>query len=608
MDYTGFILLLLIFVRIISFIGSSTIFTIKGVSNIVKLGLGFLLSFIVFNFVKYDPKMIPGSLVSLIASAAGECLLGMILGFTTSLVFYGIQTAGQYMDIQVGFSMASVYDSMSSTSITLLGNLTKLMGICIFFLINGHHALIQSILKSFDIVPVGGLNLTTGILQYIISLIIQIFGLSLKIAAPVLITIFLTDFTMGLISRTVPQLNLLMLGLPIKLLAGLLVLSAALPWIVHECVIAFQQIPKNINKLFGLFPLAIFFASGEKTEEPTQKKLEDARKKGQAAKSREFVSAITMMGILLAVISFGGISLNAIENFLSRSLETAGSIYLSQGTLLYMFINYALEFAKITLPLFLTVVIFGILGNVAQTGFIHSNEAIKPRFDRINPINGFKRMFSSATLMELLKSIANILILGYVLISYIVGQVPSIVSSSDMSVNSLILIPAGLAKSELIKTAMVVCVIGGIDLIYQKLSFKKEMMMTKQEVKEEYKEMEGDPQIKSRIRRKQREIASRRMMHEVPKATVVITNPTHIAVALRYEKKKDAAPIVVAKGVDQIAERIKQIARDNNVPVIENKPVARMLYKKVDIDETIPVEMYQAVAEILAVVYSIKRK
>lgn len=608
MNYTGFILLLLVFVRIISFIGSSTIFSIKGVPGIAKVGLGFVLSLLIFNLVKYDPKIISGSLISLLASGASECLFGLILGFTTSLIFYGIQAGGQFMDIQVGFSMASEFDSMSSTNVTLIGNLTNFVGICIFFIINGHHVLIQCIIKSFDIVQVGGLSLNGNIFQYIISLILQLFGLSLRIAAPVLITVFLTDFTMGLISRTVPQLNLLMLGLPVKMLGGLLVLSAAMPWIVHECIAAFQQIPKNINSLFGLFPLVIFFASGEKTEEPTQKKLEDTRKKGQTAKSREFVSAVTLIGIIFVAASLGGAALNEIENFLSRDLSSAGSIYLNQDSLKDIFMYYILEFAKITLPLFLTVVVLGILANLAQTGFMHSMEPIKPKFERINPINGFKRMFSSGALIELLKSIGNIAVVGYIAVTYIISQLQRIVSSSDGGVNSLLSIPAGIAKTELIRVAVAVCVIGALDFIYQKYSFKKEMMMTKQEVKEELKQTEGDPQIKSRLRRKQREIANRRMMHEVPKATVVITNPTHIAVALIYERKKDAAPKVVAKGVDEIAQRIKQVARDNNVPIIENKPVARMLYQKVEIDEAIPVEMYQVVAEILAVVYSIKRK
>lgn len=608
MDYTGFILLLLIFVRIISFIGSSTIFSIKGVPNITKVGLGFVLSLLVFSFVKYNPKMIPSSLISLIALCAGECLFGLIIGFTTSLIFWGIQSAGQYMDIQIGFSMASEFGSVDSTNVTLIGNLAKLMAICIFFIINGHHVLIQCIIKSFDIVQVGDLNLNGNILQHIISLIIQTFGLSVRIAAPVLITIFLTDFTMGLISRTVPQLNLLMLGLPIKMLAGLLVLSAAVPWIVHECIVAFQQIPKNINNLFGFFPLVIFFAAGEKTEEPTPKKIVDTRKKGQAGKSREFVSAITLIGIILAVVSLGGVGLNEIENFLCRGLNSAGSIYLSQGSLKYIFTYYILEFAKITLPLFLIVVVFGILANLAQTGFIHSTEPIKPKFERINPVSGFKRMFSSGALVELLKSVGNIAIVGYIAVSYIISQLPEIVSSCDGGADSLLSTPAGIAKSELTRVAVAVCVIGVLDFMYQKYSFRKEMRMTKQEVKEEFKETEGDPLVKSRLRRKQRELASRRMMQEVPKATVVITNPTHIAVALRYERKKDTAPEVVAKGIDEIAQRIKQIARDNNVPIIENKPVARMLYRKVEIDESIPVEMYQVVAEILAVVYSKKRK
>lgn len=609
MDYTEFVFFLLVFVRIVSFIGSSTVFSLKGMPNIAKVGLALMLAFLTVNAIKYDPQLLPASSLSLAAGCAGECFFGLMLGFATSLVFHAMQMAGQYMDLQVGFSMASEYDSMNYTNVTLIGNLAKLMGICIFFAINGHHALIRCIIKSFEVVPVGRVNPTGGVFKYIISMILQIFGLSVKIAAPVVITIFLTDFTIGLISRTVPQLNVLMLGIPVKLLVGLLVLGASLPWIVHTCVIAFQQLSKNIGNFFKVFPAVIFFAAAdEKTEEPTEKKLEDARKKGQAAKSREFVSAVTLFGVIFVVTLFGKSALSEIENFLSGCVDSAGRICVNYRGLWNILVGSIIEFFKIMLPMFLVVVIFGIIANVAQTGFLHSSDPIKPRAERINPLSGFKRIFSLQTLMELLKSIIKISTLVYILVSYVKSQLPRIALSSDRGLNSLMSLPADIAKTELVRTAIFAGILGAVDFYFQRFSYNREMRMTKEEVKEEYKETEGNPETKSRIKKKQREIANRRMMHRVPEATVVITNPTHIAVALKYDREKDAAPVVVAKGVDEIAQRIKRIARDNDVPIIENKPVARMLYKKVDIEEAIPVEMYQVVAEILAMVYSIKRK
>jgi flagellar biosynthetic protein FliR/FlhB len=281
---------------------------------------------------------------------------------------------------------------------------------------------------------------------------------------------------------------------------------------------------------------------------------------------------------------------------------------MGEGQLTNVFTYSVLEFVKITIPVFAVVIVLGVMGNLVQTGFIHSSEPLKPKFSRMNPIEGFKRMFSGKAVMELLKSIANIAIVGYIAYSFVSGQIFRILNISDMGVTSLLAIPRDIIQTELMQVAIVICVIGIIDLIYQKRAYKKELRMTKQEIKEEFKQMEGDPKIKSAIRQRQRQMAQRRMMHEVPKATVVITNPTHLAIALKYHQGKDSSPIVVAKGADLVAKRIKQVAGENNVPIIENKPVARMLYEKVEIDQVIPVELYQAVAEILAVVYSLKKK
>jgi flagellar biosynthetic protein FliR/FlhB len=234
-------------------------------------------------------------------------------------------------------------------------------------------------------------------------------------------------------------------------------------------------------------------------------------------------------------------------------------------------------------------------------------ESLKPKFEKIYPLEGAKRFFSKRTLVELLKSMVKIGLISYISFSFVSTKVNDILKTCDMSPKGIFPFVKSITDSQLTRLVLFMFVVGIIDFIFQKRQFKKDMRMTKQEVKEEYKQMEGDPQIKSKIRQKQREMATRRMMHEVPKATVVVTNPTHFAVALSYNKDVASAPVVVAKGADLIALKIKEIAKENNVPIVENKPLARALYAKADIDQQVPVELYQAVAEIIAYVYSMKK-
>lgn len=608
MQYGSIVIFCLVFVRVISFLGVSPLYMIKGVPNMLKAALGLILSLLIFNFVKYDPSLLPISMAGLASAAIGECVLGLAMGFVTTLVFQAFRISGQLIDINVGFSMAQEFDVTTNSNVTLLGNVTYLTGLLIFFIINGHHILIQSLIESYNIMPVLGVNIPPEAGTYVLTLFVKIFILAIKLAAPVILVLFITEFTLGLISRAVPQLNVLMAALSLKVLIGLLAFSVVLPGIIQLYIKAMEGIPVDLNNFLRLFPLAIFFANSDKTEEATPRRKEEARKKGQAAKSRELISAVTLVGVIIAMAAMGDYGLKNLEGFLTKSLENIGRGVTGEGDVINLFIYVVIEFFAITLPVFAVVIVLSIGANVLQTGFIHSTEPLKPKLSKLNPIEGFKRMFSGRAFMELLKAIANIAVIGYVVFVYVKDQIYRILLISDMGVNSLFAVPREIIQTELVRVALVVSVLGIIDFIYQKRAFNKEMRMTKQEVREEYKQMEGDPKIKSAIRQRQRAIASRRMMHEVPKATVVVTNPTHLAVALKYENGKDSAPKCVAKGADDIAQKIKQLAKDNKVPVIENKPVARMLYEKVDIDEYIPVELYQAVAEILAMVYSLNKK
>ena len=265
-----------------------------------------------------------------------------------------------------------------------------------------------------------------------------------------------------------------------------------------------------------------------------------------------------------------------------------------------------IEMIKVMIPFLLIGIVVTFLVSVLQVGWKISGKPLKPELSKFNPINGFKRMFSKDSLFELVKSIVKVALVMYVAYSEIKDRQGELFVIYDMELLQAVALIAGLIVDVGLKTSLVYLIVGIADLIYQKHKFKEEMKMTKQEVKDEYKNTEGDPQIKGRQRQRMREASQRRMMQDVPKADVVITNPTHYAVAIRYDAEVSKAPVVVAKGEDFLAAKIKEVARENQVEIVENKPLARMLYANVNVGAEIPPELYQAVAEVLAMVYNLK--
>jgi flagellar biosynthetic protein FlhB len=242
--------------------------------------------------------------------------------------------------------------------------------------------------------------------------------------------------------------------------------------------------------------------------------------------------------------------------------------------------------------------------SIYQVGFKITPKTMEPKGSKLNPANGFKRIFSKDSLFELFKSILKIGLIAYIAYISIKGHADELFILYDISLNQAIALCGEIIIDTGLRISFVYIIVGVADYIYQKHRFKEDMMMTKQEVKDEYKNTEGNPETKNRQRQKMREVSRQRMMNDVPKADVVITNPTHLAVALKYDSEKSRAPVVIAKGEDYLAQKIKDVARENNIRIVENKPLARMLYANVDIGREIPPELYQAVAEILAMVYN----
>ena len=346
----------------------------------------------------------------------------------------------------------------------------------------------------------------------------------------------------------------------------------------------------------------------DKTEEPTPKKKKDARKQGNIAKSAEVNKAMTFIAILVVIYMMSGSIISELQGFIVNILSGDFSMTMNDNTIKILMFKVMMSFMKIVLPISLIIMVFGILGSLIQTGLFFSMESLKPKFSKLNPLTGLKNMFSMKAIVNLIKSMVVICIMIYLGYSFMSKNFEGIIKSGDIYLPYMFNIVLDLIKSILTSITLAVAVVAALDYGYEKFSHKKGLKMTKQEVKEEYKQMEGDPHIKGKIKQKQRQMANQRMMQAVPSSTVIVTNPTHISIAIRYEQGKDTTPIVVAKGVDEVAFRIREIAKSHDIPIIENVPLARLIYKEVDIDQEIPEEMYKAVAEVLVAVYKIKNK
>lgn len=351
---------------------------------------------------------------------------------------------------------------------------------------------------------------------------------------------------------------------------------------------------------------------GEKTEPATQKKLEDARKEGKVARSKDLTQGIDLLVLFLLLKIFVGYMgerfMNLFDSTLGRMAEfmSVNQKEVSMAAFSTVLNNVILELFLIIWPFLVFGFVITFIVTVYQVGWKISAKPMEPKLSKFNPINGFKRIFSKDSLFELVKSIVKVGVIAYVAYTNIVDEADNLFILYEIDLNQAVALVGNIIIEFGIEISVIFIVIGLIDYIYQKWKFGEDMKMTKQEVKDEYKNTEGDPQIKGRIRQKMREASQRRMMQDVPKADVVITNPTHFAVAVKYDAEVSKAPIVVAKGEDYLAQKIKEVARENNVEIVENKPLARMLYHNVDIGSEIPPELYQAVAEVLAMVYHMK--
>jgi flagellar biosynthetic protein FlhB len=366
---------------------------------------------------------------------------------------------------------------------------------------------------------------------------------------------------------------------------------------------------RDLSLLDALFPfdLQLFAAEDEgRTEEPTEKKLREAREKGQVAKTQELPQSLVVIFSFLAIFFMGSWIWDLLCRMTSFYLSNFSHFYITEKSVLVE-LNRSIEImGKTLLPLFVAAVVAAILGNVAQVGFQFSMHPLKVDFSKIKftPDQMMKKiMFSKQIAMNLFKSLVKIAAISVVSYSIISSDFDQLIKLSDTSVSAALVLTSSIALKIVIWSAVVIMVLAIPDFYFQKKEFIESLKMTKQEIKQELRETNGDPHIRARLRQMQHDIMTRSMIKEVPRADVVVTNPTHFAVALLFEREKMSAPQVIAKGVDAFALRIREIAKENNVFMIENRPLAQEMYKRLEVGDMIPEDLYKAVSLVYAELY-----
>lgn len=362
------------------------------------------------------------------------------------------------------------------------------------------------------------------------------------------------------------------------------------------------------NRIRFAYPIDLQFFNGEKTEKATPKKIQDARKKGQVAKSQDLSPAIALTAFFFLLLMIGSSMLGSFQNIMREALVTYSGWQVNEENLKTVMMQMAFEAIKIVGPVLALSFVAALAVNYMQVGWLFTTEPLKLKLEKLDPIKGAKRLFSLRSIVELLKSLLKISACMFVAYLILWNTKEELVQLSLLSLGSVLSFTANEVFKLGIYIGLLLLVLAALDYAYQRYEYAKSLRMSKQDIKDEHKQAEGDPLIKSKIRQRQRSMALRRMMQELPKADVIITNPTHFAVAIRYDADNMSAPTVIAKGQDYLALKIKEIAKKHRIITMENKPLARALYSQVEIGQQIPEELFKAVAEVLAYVYKLQGK
>lgn len=356
------------------------------------------------------------------------------------------------------------------------------------------------------------------------------------------------------------------------------------------------------------YPVDLQYFNGEKTEKATPKKRDDARKKGQVAKSSDLSPAIALTAFFVLLLMLGTSMLDTFQGIMKESLVTYTGWQVTEENLKVMVFQLLFEALKIVAPVMALSYLIALVVNYMQVGWLFTTKTLEMKLEKLDPIKGAKKLFSLRSLVELFKSLLKIS--AGIFVAYVIlwNEIDQLVQLSMLSLGSVLTFAAGLVVKLGVYIGLLLFIFAVLDYVYQRYEHEKNLRMSKQDLKDEHKQAEGDPLIKGKIRERQRSMALRRMMQDVPNADVIITNPTHFAVAIRYDANDMSAPTVVAKGQDYLALKIREVAKKHRIITMENKPLARALYSQVEVGQQIPEELFKAVAEVLAYVYKLQGK
>ncbi|MCT2534538.1 flagellar biosynthesis protein FlhB [Aquibacillus koreensis] len=354
--------------------------------------------------------------------------------------------------------------------------------------------------------------------------------------------------------------------------------------------------------------LDLQFFAGEKTEKATPKKRQDSRKKGQVAKSQDVNTAILLFFVFIIFIVTGNQMKETMMVMYDKTFTEYINWDVTENSVQQILIETTMEIGLAIAPIMGIAIVAGLAANFLQIGFLFTTKPLEMKLNKLNPIEGAKRIFSARALVELVKSLLKISIVGAVTFIILWMNKDEMMMLAGKGIHNSLAFFGNITIMMGIASAIALLIISVLDYSYQKYDYEKNIRMSKNDIKDEYKNIEGNPLIKSKIKEKQRQMAMRRMMSEVPQADVVITNPTHYAIAIKYDEEKADAPYVVAKGVDFVAFKIREIANAHEIPLVENRPLARALYDQMEIGDIIGEDFFQAVAEVLAYVYQLKKK
>ena len=554
-----FKILLLIMIRVSSFIVVSPVFFPKGINNIFKIIFSFAFSLILFSIIAPDIKITVQNEVQYIFLIFSEVIIGILIGIFVNLLFQLFSGIGSILDSQGGFSSAQIFDPMTNNNSSVIEKFFYWISLSVFIILNGHHYFIRAFIFSYDKIKIGDLNFTSNLLDSFFNTTVIIFRSSFMIIVPIIIVLIFVDVILGIISRIIPKINIIVISFPFKIVVtvGLLIISVKI--IFNKFLSLYVDFNDLIFRIFSFAPI-LFVFSDDKTEEPTPQKIKKTREEGNVAKSAFLISAISLVGIVV-IIMMGGFILNEFKNILIHFLRDGVAYNYGPYDVVDIFKSVVFKSLMLIIVPSIVFVVLAIISNIVQTGFLITPKSLKPSFRDLKPISNIKNIFSIKALFDLFRDSIVIAILCYISYKFILDNIEEFFRISNFRVKYSFSSIVPLFMSIFLKIFMIVGVIGIVDFAIEKFRYKKKLKMTKQEVKEEFKQMEGDPEVKAQIKQRAKQIIMQNMMSNVKDSSVIITNPTHISVALRYKQGKDSAPRLVAKGINHMAYRIKEIAQ-----------------------------------------------